>query len=345
MNYTIAGIDLAKDAIQVCIYKNQKVQTNEEMTPIQFSSWLTMSKPLTIVFESCSTSNYWKQVALERGHDAHLISAKLVANIRQHQKTDKNDALAVIQAAQLPNIKFISGKTFQQQELQAMMRFRELAVKQKVSLTNQITGLLLEFNIRVSPRNGGLNGAVQEVLENAGNGFSMLLRDALNTAWQQLLQVIISIKKHDANLEKAVQQEPDCSKLMALEGVKTINAIHLYNVLACSDMNIFQNGRDAAACIGVTPVQHSSGGKIKLGSIGKYVKNTSVRSCLISGAMSAVCQAVGKKARTKKELWIQELVARRGKSRAAVALANKTVRTAYAMLNNGTEYKAELLVS
>ncbi len=130
-----------------------------------------------------------------------------------------------------------------------------------------------------------------------------------------------------------------------MEGVKTINAIHLYILLACSDMCTFQNGRDAAACIGLTPIQHSSGGKTKLGSIGKYVKNTSVRNCLISGAMSVVCLSITKKARTNKDLWIQKLVAHRGKSRAAVALVNKTVRTAYAMLNDGTEYKAELLVS
>ena len=71
-----------------------------------------MSKPVTIIFEACSTSNYWKQLALEHGHDARLISAKLVSKIRQNQKTDAHDALAVVQASQLVNIAFISGKTF-----------------------------------------------------------------------------------------------------------------------------------------------------------------------------------------------------------------------------------------
>ena len=145
MHNTIAGVDLAKELIQVCIYNKQKVESNEEMTVNQFASWLATSKPMTVIFESCGTSIYWKQTAESHQHDARLISAKLVANIRQNQKTDKNDALAVIQAAQLPSVQFIAGKTFEQQELQSVMRFRELALKQKVALSNQIKALLLEF--------------------------------------------------------------------------------------------------------------------------------------------------------------------------------------------------------
>jgi len=101
MNNTIVGVDLAKDVIQVCIVKQNKIVSNREMSSVQFSSWLAKTKPVTIVFEACSTSNYWKQTATRLGHDARLISAKLVAKIRQNQKTDKNDALAVVQASQL----------------------------------------------------------------------------------------------------------------------------------------------------------------------------------------------------------------------------------------------------
>ena len=144
-------------------------------------------------------------------------------------------------------------------------------------------------------------------------------------------------------MEELVDQHEDCKRLLKLEGVGVINAVNLYIALGCADLGTFLKGKDASACIGLTPIQHTSGGKIKLGSIGRYVKNSLLRSQLITGAMAVVSQVCKRTALTSKELWIQQLVARRGKKIAAVALANKTVRTAFAMLTQGTEYKADLL--
>lgn len=87
------------------------------MTHKEFLAWLFKTKPTSIVFEACGTSNYWKQKATEAGHKAQLISAKLVATVRQNQKTDKNDALAIVQASQLPEVQFIKGKSVEQQQL------------------------------------------------------------------------------------------------------------------------------------------------------------------------------------------------------------------------------------
>lgn len=343
MNNGITGVDLAKDEIQVCVCKRNKVQSNKAMTPDEFSAWLARSKPTVIVFEACGTSNYWKQIALTYGHDARLISAKLVSSVRQNQKTDKNDALAITQAAQLTDVAFINGKSRQQQELQTLSRLRELSVKQKVACQNQLTALLLEFSIRVSPQKGGLSGVIQRLLEDAENGFSDVFREAIDTAWQALLEAMRLVEKYDRLVQKAAKEHPDCRKLQGIEGVGPLNAINLYLSLGCNDIGIFKTGRDASACIGLTPIQHSSGGETKLGSVGKYIKNGKIRSCLVNGAMAAIRQSVKRKPKTTKDLWIHNLVARRGKKCAAVALANKTVRTAFAMLKNDTEYKAELL--
>ncbi|MBT6515929.1 MAG: IS110 family transposase [Crocinitomicaceae bacterium] len=343
MKNTIVGVDLAKDVIQVCIYTNKKVRSNIEMTPPEFIEFLANYTSLTIVFEACGTSNYWKQKAISLGHDARLISAKLVSVVRQNQKTDKNDGLAIIQAALLPDVTFISGKSIEQQQLQSIMRLRELCVKQKTAAGNQLTALLLEFNIKVSSRHSGLKGAVESTLEDAENGFSFEFRKALSEAWQLYLSVIKSIHTYDECLECAIEGHTDCKKLRQIEGVGTLNAINLYIALGCADLGVFNKGKDASACIGLTPIQYSSGGVTKLGSIGKYVKSSVLRSQLITGAMSAVNHATRRKAKTKKDQWIQEMVERRGKKCTAVALANKTVRTAFAMLTQNTEYKAELI--
>jgi len=339
----MVGVDLAKEVIQVCIYTNKKVHSNVEMTHHEFLTWLFKTKPVIIVFEACGTSNYWKQKAIEAGHKSYLISAKLVATIRQNQKTDKNDALAIVQAAQLPDVNFIKGKNVEQQQLQSIMRLRELAIKQKTALNNQIKGLLLEFNVRVSTKSGGLKAAVQSFIEDAENELSFEFRESLNTAYGQYVLLVESIKTYESCLEKVVAQHLDCKKLLRLEGVGTINAVNLYIALGCAELGVFSKGKNASACIGLTPMQYSSGGKIKLGSIGKYVKNSLLRSQLITGAMAVVSQVTKRTAVTKKDAWIQALVARKGKKCTAVALANKTVRTAFAMLTQGTEYKAELL--
>jgi transposase len=182
-------------------------------------------------------------------------------------------------------------------------------------------------------------------LPDATNELSAECRAAIFTAKEHLKVLIKAVHRYDDCLDKSVIAHADCKKLLKLEGVGTMNAINLYLALGCAKLGVFTKGKYASACIGLTPIQHSSGGVVKLGSIGKHCKNSILRSQLVCGAMAAVSQAVKREAKTKKDVWIKGLVERRGKKCAAVALANKTVRTAFAMLTQGTEYKAELLVA
>jgi len=110
-----------------------------------------------------------------------------------------------------------------------------------------------------------------------------------------------AISIHDESLLKAINSHPECKRLLKLEGVGTLNAVSLFMSIGCGELGVFSKEKDVSACIGLTPIQHSSGGKTKLGTIGKYVKNSMLRSQLITGAMSAINQIVKREAKTKKE--------------------------------------------
>ncbi len=245
----------------------------------------------------------------------------------------------------MPDVTFIGGKTVEQQQLQSIKRLRELAVKQRDASQKQIIALLFELNIKISSRRGGIISAIDGVLEDATNGLSDECRSAIFLAKEHLNALFKDVKHYDDCMEKSVTAHPECKKLLRLEGVGAVNAINLYIALGCAEIGYFSKGKDASACIGLTPIQHSSGGLVKLGFIGKFSKNSRLRSQLICGATAAVQHALKRKAKTKKDVWNQGLVERRGKKCAAVALANKTVRTAFAMLTQGTEYKAQLLAA
>lgn len=260
----------------------------------------------------------------------------MVNSVRQQQKNDKNDALAIVQASLLPGVKFIQGKTIPQQQLQSLMRLRDLSVKQKTATKNQLKALLSEFNIRVS----NLSRTIQDLLEDAENGYSPYFRKAISTVWKTYLQLTQAVKEYDNCIQKAIRTSAECKKLTSLEGVGPINAINLYLAIGCSQSTIFNDGKGVSACIGLTPVQHSSGGKTKLGKISKNVRNRMIRSQLVTGAFTFVNSISKKEAKTTKEVWLKNLIERRGKKCAAVALANKTVRTAFSMLTKQTEYSA-----
>ena len=333
----IIGIDLAKRTFQVCVIdKQNRVVFNKAMSREKLTEYLARQAPARVVLEACGSAHYWGRLAASLGHQVKLLSPRQVTPYRQGHKTDARDALAIARAGQCEELPGVGLMSVAQQSLQSQKRVEEHLTDQKTATGNMLRGLLAEFGVVVPQGEAALRRELPCILEDAENGVPLSLRSMLALAWQLWQRQAVALQAAERNLAERVQATPACQSLLKLAGVGDKNALGLY--IALGDGQQYQNGRAAAACIGLTPKQHSSGGKVRLGSIGKRSGDKRLRASLITGA-HAVLKALAKRSpRNDLEAWLKTLVAQRGPGRAAVALANKTVRTAWAMLRYQTEY-------
>ena len=329
------GVDLAKNIIQVSVVSVRgKELMNRALTRTKFAEFLGKQKASLVAFEACATAHYWARVAKRHGHEVQIIPARAVVPFRQGHKTDPNDALAVAEAAVRPKIMTAPLKTVEQQGLQAVQRSRELLVQERTALSNHVRGLLLEFGLVIPQGFAALHRRVPEVLEDGENELPDMYRPTLHRLYVRLCDLREDLSFLDQQIDQLVKQHPSCQRLTAMEGVGPISAILLFATLGTGEA--FTNGRQFSAYLGLTPKQYSSGGKAKLVGISKKVANKRLRSVLIQGAKAYVYKM--KAPRTPKDQWLWSLIQRAGHGKAAVALANKNVRTAWALLTEGTEY-------
>lgn len=329
------GVDLAKNIIQISLvsFRGKELQ-NRSLTRKKFAEFLGTQKPALVAFEACATSHYWARVAKRHGHEVKIIPAKAVAPFRQGHKTDSNDALAVAEAASRPNVKLAPMKSVEQQGLQAIQRSRELLVQERTGLSNHIRGLLMEFGIVIPQGYSALHSRLPEILEDGDNELPDVYRPTLSLLYGRLCELRDDVKQLNVEIDTLVKQHPCCQRLTALEGVGPIGSVLLYATLGTGEA--FINGRQFSAYVGLTPKQFSSGGKVSFVGISKKVANKRLRAVLIQGARAYVYKL--KTPRSAKDRWLLALIERGGHGKAAVALANKNVRTAWALLTQGTEY-------
>ena len=337
-NSNTIGVDLAKNVIQVSVVTpGNKELSNKELTRVKFAEFLARQKPGLVAFEACATAHHWARLATTYGHQVKIIPAISVAPFRQGHKTDKNDALAVAEAANRPNVKIAPMKSIDHQSIQSIQRSRELIIQERTATSNHIRGLLLEFGVVIPKGLAYLRKLVPLILEDAENGLPMSYRPTLHRMFMRFRAAEDDLAFMDEQIKQVIKSNDGCQRLTALEGVGPIGAILIFATLGSGDA--FKNGREFSAYLGLTPKQYSSGGKTNVIGISRHVANRRLRAVLIQGARAYVHKH--KHVTSGKDEWLQALVARGGTGRAAVALANKNVRTAWAMLTQGTEYNCK----
>jgi transposase len=231
-------------------------------------------------------------------------------------------------------MRFVTIKTIEQQVVQVEHRIRARLIKSRTALTNEIRGFLAEFGIVVTTSIGRLRKALPELLEDGENRLSGNFRVLLMGLSEELRALDERIAAFDTQIAQAAREDDRIKRLLEIEGIGPITASAL--VAAVGNGTQFNSGRDMAACFGLTPRQHSSGGKNRLGRISKR-GDKYIRMLLVHGARAALNAAKHKE--DGRSRWIMNLADRHNKNIATVALANKNARIAWSILSRGESYR------
>lgn len=333
MHITTFAVDLAKNKFQVHGYdcRGQKVFART-LTRKGFSRFFTHREERSrVVMEACAGAHYWARELIKLGYRAELLPPQHVAALVIGSKNDANDADAIFEAAQRPKIRPVAIKSEAQQDVMALHRVRDRLMKARTALTNEIRGLLGERGVVFPKGAATLRGALPLWLAEQTPG---LLRWQIEQLWEEWQQLEQRIKRQDQQLHQVYRHESACGQIGAVEGIGELTATAV--VASIGDGCSFHSARQFAAWLGLVPREHSSGQRHQLLGITKRGEGY-LRKLFVHGGRSVV-QAAGGKTDARSR-WIQALVARRGKNKAAVAVANKNARIVWAMLHTGECYR------
>ncbi len=337
------GIDLAKNVFQLHgVDRHGKSLWRRRLTR---DKWLRVllekvEPGCEIGMEACAGAHHWARQLQAKGFTVKLIAPQFVKPYVKSNKNDANDAEAVCEAMSRPSMRFVAVKTVEQQDIQAAHRIRSELIGHRTAKANQIRGLVAEYGLVAPQQLARLRTAVPEWLEDAENGLTSRFRGLLSGLWNDLMTLDQRVAELDHEINMIAQSDPVAKRLQQLRGVGPMVATAL--VATVGSVEQFANGRQMAASLGLTPKQHSSGGKDRLLGISKR-GDAYLRSILIHGARSVIRTAKLKDDRLSQ--WVTNLAERRHPNVAAVALANKTARIAWAMLRHGTDYEPGMITA
>lgn len=332
------GLDLAKRVFQVHgVDENDKVIVQKQLVRSEVLSWFSKQKPCLVGMEACATSHYWAQEINKLGHTVRVIPAAYVKPYVRRQKNDRADAAAICEAVSRPSMRFVEVKTKDQQAIQVLHRARELLIQQSNQTSNSLRAHLAEFGWVFPKGNAGLSQAIGTVHGSRDTGIPAVALEAMWTLVEQLKTLQQGITMLDKQMRVWHKSNADSQRLAAIPNIGVVTASAI--VATAGTGKQFKSGREFAAFLGIVPRQNSSGGKERLGRISKK-GNPYLRKLLVLGATSQlrsnrIQQAPGGE-------WFGQLVRRKPKRVAAVALANKMARIAWAVLTKGEGYRVTM---
>ena len=332
---TTIGLDIAKSVFQVHgIDAAGKVLIRRQLKRRYVLAFFQKQPPCLVGIEACASSHHWSRELRALGHTVRLMPPAYVKPYVKRQKNDAADAEAICEAVTRANMRFVETKTSEQQSCLMLHRTRHLFIRQQTSVINAIRAHLAEFGIVAPVGRNGVEELLDVVANPADKRVPEIARACLAALGAQLRRFKEQILQFDRLIMTWHRSNETSKRLDDIPGVGPALATAL--VASVADAKAFRSGRNFSAWIGLVPKQHSSGGKDKLGSISKQ-GDRYLRSLLMIGALAVIRYA--KIHGTKHRPWLTALLARRPTKVAAIALANKIARMAWAMMAKGERYK------
>lgn len=334
MTITTIGLDLAKSVFQAHgVDESGAKVLVKRLHRKQMLPFFSKLPPCLIGVEACGTAHYWARTLAEMGHEVRLIPPSYVKAYVKRGKSDALDAEAICEAVQRPTMRFVPVKTVEQQGILMTHRARSLLVRQRTMLANALRAHLAEFGLVANPGIANLAKLAEQALSDA-NVLPAHARTSLGILVRQIMALSGEIGALDQQL-MAWHAESEASRLLAaIPGLGVITATAV--AATVTDPDQFRSGRQFAAWLGLTPRQHSTGGKIQLGGISKQ-GDRYLRRLLVVGATAVIRHTKDKT--TPMAKWIRKLLEKKPFRLVSVALANKLARIAWVVLTRKEAYR------
>ena len=343
MKLSRVGIDLAKNVYQLHgVDRSGKTIWKRRLKRHQwFEALLDKTEPgCEIGMEACASAHHWGRELQSRGYTVKLIPPQFVKPYVKSNKNDARDAAAICEAMSRPNMRYVTVKNVEQQDIQATHRIRAELITQRTAKANQIRGLVAEYGLVAPKHMSSLRAAIPCWLEDAENGLTGDFRTLLHGVWNDLLGLDDRVCEMDKLIKQLAENHEECVRLQQLRGVGPM--ISTAMIATVGDARQYRTSRQMAAAIGITPKQHSSGDRDRLLGISKR-GDVYLRTLMIHGARAVVARAAHKDDRLSR--WVTNIANKKHPNVAAVALANKTARMAWAMLRHETDYDPDYAIS
>ncbi|MGE0182060.1 MAG: IS110 family transposase [Parvularculaceae bacterium] len=328
----LLAIDLGKQSFHIHGITHEGEIVSKKVSRAKLSDTVIRLNPEIVAMEACASAHHWGRQFEASGYSVRLIHPRFVKPFVKGSKNDAVDAEAIFEAALRPTMRFVPVKTTEQQDLQMIHRTRDRLITQRTALINHIRGLLGEYGVVIPVGAFRFRKKIADAV--TGATLSVLAMETFQALIAEFQMLDTRLAAIDRKLIEICRTNERCRRLTTLPGVGPVVATAL--IAAIDDGRHFASGRALAAWIGLVPRQYTTGGKPRLGGIGKR-GNHYLRRQLVHGARSVLYRVAKQEDRRSK--WAQELLSRAGHNKTLVAMANKMARVAWAILRSGENYR------